>query len=87
MSSTDEPTNLEIHEVTIGVSLSSPMDESTNLEIHEITTRVSLSSSTTESIAPLNHRINTGKYEHPCQVEDLNPGDRFYHKETEPTDP
>jgi hypothetical protein len=32
--------------------------------------------STTESIAPLNPEINTEKYEHPCQVEDLNPGEQ-----------
>jgi hypothetical protein len=49
----------------------------TDLEIYEVTTGASLStgtSPTTESIAPLNPGINPGKYEHPCQVEDLNPG-------------
>jgi hypothetical protein len=29
-------------------------------------------SPTIESIMPLNLKINPGKYEHPCQVEDLN---------------
>jgi hypothetical protein len=46
-----------------------------DLEIHEITTGASLStrtSSTTENIVPLNPRMNTGKHEHLCQVEDLN---------------
>ena len=50
--------------------------EPADLEIHEVTISVSLSmgtSPTTKSIAPLNHRINLGKYEHPCQVENLNP--------------
>jgi len=50
-----EPADLEIHEVTIGTSLSTG------------------TSPTTESIAPLNPRINLGKHEHLCQVEDLNP--------------
>jgi hypothetical protein len=48
-----------------------------DLEIHEVTTGTSLStgtSSTIESIAPLNPRINLGKYEHTYQVKDLNPG-------------
>ena len=54
-----EPADLEIHEVTIGVSLLMGM------------------SPTTESIAP----INPGKYEHPCQVEDLNPGGQVLSKE------
>ena len=51
--------------------------EPADLEIHEVTTGASLStgtSPTTKSIAPLNPEINPGKYEHPCQVEDLNPG-------------
>jgi hypothetical protein len=49
---------------------------STDLEIHEVTTGASLSTGTlptTESITPLNLEINPEKYEHPCQVEDLNP--------------
>lgn len=29
---------------------------------------------TTERTTPLNCKINLGKYEHPCQVKDLNPG-------------
>ena len=51
----------------------------TDLEIHEVTTGTSLSTGmlpTTESIAPLNLRITPGKYEHPCQVKDLNPGEQ-----------
>jgi hypothetical protein len=47
-----------------------------DLEIHEVTICASLStgtSPTTKSIAPLNPEINPGKYEHMCQVEDLNP--------------
>ena len=51
----------------------------TDLEIHEVTTGTSLSTGmlpTTESIAPLNLRITPGKYEHPCQVKDLNLGER-----------
>ena len=45
----------------------------TNLEIDEVTTSASLSTDTspiTENIAPLNPRINLGKYEHPSQVGD-----------------
>jgi hypothetical protein len=57
-----EPIDLEIHEVTTGVSQSTGM------------------SPTTESITPLNPWTNPGKYEHPCQVENLNPGDMFHHK-------
>jgi hypothetical protein len=57
----------------------------THLKIDKVITGVSLSvrtSTTTESIMLLNPRINLGKYEHPCQVEDLNPGvGRFHHKE------
>jgi hypothetical protein len=33
-------------------------------------------------IAPLNPRINPEKYEHPCQVEDLNPGGQVPPQET-----
>jgi hypothetical protein len=47
------------------------------LEIDEVTTDASLSmgmSSTTESTIPLNSGINSEKYEHPRQVEDLKPG-------------
>ena len=50
--------------------------EPADLEIHKVTTGTSLStetSPTTESIAPLNPGINPEKYEHPCQVKDLNP--------------
>jgi hypothetical protein len=53
------------------------MTEPVDLEIYEIITDVSLStetSSTTETIAPLNPKTNSEKLEHPCQVEDLNPG-------------
>jgi hypothetical protein len=52
------------------------MTELTDYEIHEVTTSASLStgtSPTTESIVSLNLGINPGKYEHPCQVKDLNP--------------
>jgi hypothetical protein len=59
--------------------------EPVDLEIHEVTTGASLltgTSPTTKSIAPLNPRINPGKYEHPCQVEDLKPVDRFHHKKS-----
>jgi hypothetical protein len=51
--------------------------EPTDLEIHEVTTGVSLSmgtSLTTKSIALINSEINSGKYEQPWQVENLNPG-------------
>ena len=53
------------------------MTEPADLEIYEVTTDASLSnetSPTTESMAPLNPGINPEKCEHPCQVEDLNPG-------------
>jgi hypothetical protein len=65
------------------------MTEPADLKIHEATTDTSLStgtSSTTESIAPLNPRINLEKYEHPCQVEDLNPGGQVPPQGTQPTD-
>jgi hypothetical protein len=48
---------------------------SAHLKIDEVTTDVSLltgTSPTTESTAPLNAKINLEKYEHICQVEDLN---------------
>jgi hypothetical protein len=48
-----------------------------DLEIHKVITGASLStgtSSTAESIASLNPGINLGKYEHPCQIDDLNLG-------------
>jgi hypothetical protein len=48
-----------------------------HLEIDEVITGASLStemSPITESTMQLNHRINLGKREHPCQIEDLNPG-------------
>jgi hypothetical protein len=50
--------------------------EPADLEIHEVTTGTSLSgtSPTTENIASLNSGINPEKWEHPCQVEDLNLG-------------
>ena len=51
------------------------MTEPADLKIHEVTTGASLSTgtlSTTESIAPLNLGINPRKYEHSCQVENLN---------------
>ena len=51
------------------------MIKPTDHEIHEVTIDVLLStetSPTTESIAPLNLKINLKKYEHPCQVKDLN---------------
>jgi hypothetical protein len=63
--------------------------EPADLEIHEVTTGTSLStgtSPTTECIAPLNPRINLGKYEHPCQIEDLNPGEQVPPRGTQPTD-
>jgi hypothetical protein len=37
------------------------MTEPADLKIHEV-------------IAPINPEINAGKYEHMCQVKDLNPG-------------
>ena len=52
------------------------MTEPANLENHEVTTNALLAtetSSITESIAPSNPRINSGKYEYICQVDDLNP--------------
>ena len=52
------------------------MTEPVDLKIHEVTTDVSLptgTSPTIESIAPLNLRINLEKYEHSCQIEDINP--------------
>ena len=33
-----------------------------------------------KSMIPLNSEINSEKYEHPCQVENLNPVDRFHPK-------
>ena len=59
--------------------------EPADLEIHEVTMDASLStetSLTTESIALLNLGINSGKYEPPCQVEDLNLGGRVPPKES-----
>ena len=50
--------------------------EPADLEIHEVTTDASLTTGTSptiESIAPLNPGINLRKYEHPCQIKDLNP--------------
>jgi len=35
---------------------------------------------TTESITLLNSETNQEKYEHTCQVENLNLGDRFHYK-------
>jgi hypothetical protein len=51
--------------------------ELVDLEIHEVSTGASLStetSPTTESIVPLNPEINPEKYDHPCQVENINLG-------------
>jgi hypothetical protein len=65
------------------------MTDSADLEIHEVTTGASLSteiSPTTKSIAPLKFGINPGKYEHPCQVENLNPGGQIPPQKTRPTD-
>jgi hypothetical protein len=48
----------------------------TDLEIHKVTTGASLStgtSPTTETIKPINLGINSEKYEHPYQIENLNP--------------
>jgi hypothetical protein len=56
----------------------------THLEIDEITTNGSLStgtSSTTENTTLLNPRINPKKYEHLCQVDDLNPGTQVLARE------
>jgi len=64
------------------------MTEQTNLEIHEVTTGALLStetSPTTESIALLKPEINPGKYEHLCQVEDLNLDGQVPPQETQPT--
>jgi hypothetical protein len=63
--------------------------ELVDLEIHEVTTDASLSrgtSPTTESITPLNPGINPEKREHPCQVEELNPGGQVPPQGTQPTD-
>jgi hypothetical protein len=57
----------------------------TNLKIDEVTTGVSLltgMSSATESISSLNLRKNSEKYEHQCQVRDLNPGGQVPAQET-----
>jgi hypothetical protein len=65
------------------------MIELVDLKIHEVTTDASLSmrtSPTTESIAPLNPKINPEKYEHPCQVEDLNPDGQVPSQRNQPTD-
>ena len=50
--------------------------EPANLEINEVTTGTSLSTGTSptiEIIVPLNPIINLEKYEHTCQVKNLNP--------------
>jgi hypothetical protein len=55
------------------------MTESADHKIHKVTVCASLSrraSSTSESIMPINLGINPEKYEHPCQVEDLNLGEQ-----------
>jgi hypothetical protein len=55
-----------------------------HLEINEVTTDASLlmgMSPITESITLLNLGINLEKCEHLCQIEDLNSGGRFHHKE------
>jgi hypothetical protein len=41
---------------------------------------------TTERIASLNPKINPEKYEHPCQVMDLNPDEQVSPQETLPID-
>ena len=59
-----------------------------DLEIHEVTACTSLStgtSSTTESITPVNPEINLGKYEHPCQIENLNLDGQIPPEGTQPT--
>ena len=64
------------------------MTDPVDLEIHEVTADASLSTGTpptTESIAPLNPRINPGKYEHPCQVGDLNSDGEVPPQGTQPT--
>ena len=58
----------------------------TDLEIHEVTTGASLSTGTYESMSLLNPEINLEKCEHPCQVEDLNPGGQVSPQGTQPTD-
>ena len=65
------------------------MTEPADHEIHKVTTGASLSrwtSPTTESITPLNSGINPEKYEHPCQVDDLNPDGQVSPQETQPAD-
>jgi hypothetical protein len=60
-----------------------------NLEIYKVTTGALLltgTSPTTKSIAPINPRINREKYEHPCQVEDLNLGGQISPQGTQPAD-
>jgi hypothetical protein len=37
-------------------------------------------------IALLNHRINLGKCEHPCQVRDMNPGGQVPPQGTQPAE-
>jgi hypothetical protein len=39
-----------------------------------------------KSIAPLNPEINLEKYEHPCPVENLNPGGHVPLRGTQPAD-
>jgi hypothetical protein len=55
------------------------------LEIDEITTSASpsmVTSPTTESTTSLNPKINSGKYEHSYQIEDLNIGGQVSSQET-----
>jgi hypothetical protein len=59
----------------------------TNLEIDEVATGVLLLTSTSptiEKIAPLNHRINPGKYDDPCQIGELNPDEQVLSQGTQP---
>jgi hypothetical protein len=66
-----------------------PYKQSADLEIHEVTTDASLStgtSPTTKNIALLNPEINPGKYDHPCQVENLKPGGQVSPQGTQQAD-
>jgi hypothetical protein len=63
--------------------------ESADLSIYEVTIGASLSTGmlpTTISIAPLNPKINLGKYEHSCQVEDLKPDGQIPPQGAQPTE-